>query len=100
MNTPRAETIAAPDAAETESSVRVLHNFVGGRWQRSDSTEFGEVRNPVTDELLAQVPLGAAGDVDRAVQAALKAFTTWRKTPPVSGAERSVSRSPSSLLLG
>src|SRR6266446_7507747 len=83
MNTPREETLTAPDAADTDSSVRVVHNFIGGRWSRSDSTEFGDVRNPVTDELLARVPLGAAADVDRAVQAALKAFPGWRRTPPV-----------------
>jgi malonate-semialdehyde dehydrogenase (acetylating)/methylmalonate-semialdehyde dehydrogenase len=82
MSTPKEETLAAP-AAETESAVRVLHNFIGGRWSRSDSTEFGDVRNPVNDEILAQVPLGAASDVDRAVQAAQSAYMGWRMTPPV-----------------
>ena len=83
MSTPREDTLAAPEAADTELSVRTLHNFTGGAWTRSDSTEFGDVRNPVNDELLARVPLGAASDVDRAVQAALKAFPLWRRTPPV-----------------
>ena len=44
---------------------------------------YGEVRNPATDTLLAKVPLGGAADVDRAVQAALKAYPAWRATPPV-----------------
>ena len=83
MNTPREGTLAAPEAADTESSVRHVHNFIGGRWSKSDSTEFGDVRNPVTDEILAKVPMGAASDVDRAVAAAQKAFEPWRKTPAV-----------------
>src|SRR6266545_7294387 len=66
-----------------DTAIRELHNYIGGTWSRSDSTRHGEVRNPVTDELLARVPLGAASDVDRAVQAALKAFPGWRRTPPV-----------------
>ena len=82
MSSPREETLAAPPA-DTDTAVRVVHNFIGGRWSRSDAADYGEVRNPVTDELLARVPLGAAGDVDRAVQAAQKAFPLWRATPPV-----------------
>ena len=66
-----------------ETSVRTVQNYVGGRWVASDATRFGEVRNPVTDTLLARVPLGTASDVDRAVQAAAKAFPAWRATPPV-----------------
>jgi malonate-semialdehyde dehydrogenase (acetylating)/methylmalonate-semialdehyde dehydrogenase len=82
--TPR-EPQAVINGHETaeRAAVRDLHNFIGGAWSRSDSTRHGEVRNPVSDELLARVPLGAASDVDRAVQAALKAYPGWRRTPPV-----------------
>ena len=82
--TPR-EQQAVINGRETaeRAVVRELHNFIGGAWVRSDSKSFGEVRNPVSDELLARVPMGAASDVDRAVQAAAKAFPGWRKTPPV-----------------
>jgi len=84
MTSPR-EPQAVINGQETadRTAVRELHNFIGGTWSRSDATRFGEVRNPVTDELLARVPLGAASDVDRAVQAAQKAFPGWRRTPPV-----------------
>ncbi len=66
-----------------ESAVRTLHNYIGGKWSRSEAARFGEVRNPVSDALLVRVPLGGAPDVDRAVQAALTAFPEWRRTPPV-----------------
>src|SRR5438876_3269085 len=67
----------------TETATRTVENYIGGRWVASDATRFGEVRNPATDELLARVPLGAESDVDRAVQAAARAFPAWRGTPPV-----------------
>ncbi len=67
----------------TETAGRTVENYIGGRWAASDATRFGEVRNPVTDELIARVPLGAESDVDRAVQAAARAFPAWRGTPPV-----------------
>ena len=65
------------------TAVRTLENYIGGRWVASDAKSFGEVHNPATGELLAKVPMGAAADVDRAVQAALKAYPAWRMTPPV-----------------
>jgi malonate-semialdehyde dehydrogenase (acetylating) / methylmalonate-semialdehyde dehydrogenase len=67
----------------TDPSVRTLQNYVGGRWVSSDATRYGEIRNPATDALIARVPLGTAADVDKAVQAALKAFPGWRATPAV-----------------
>src|SRR5262252_5816187 len=46
-----------------------------------------EVRNPATGEVVDEVPFGDAADVDRAAQAAAKAFTTWSKLPPNKRAE-------------
>ncbi len=81
--TPREQAVINGRETAEKGAVRELHNYIGGAWSRSDATRFGEVRNPVTDELLARVPLGAASDVDRAVKAAQKAFPGWRRTPPV-----------------
>ena len=80
-----AGTQAVINGQETaaDSTARTIQNYVGGRWVASDTTRYAEVRNPSTDALLARVPLGTAADVDRAVQAALKAYPAWRMTPPV-----------------
>src|ERR1700682_1192197 len=59
-----------------------LHNYVNGAWQRSATTQFQEVKNPATGELLARTPLPTTVDVDAAVQAAAAAFPSWRRTPP------------------
>jgi aminobutyraldehyde dehydrogenase len=57
-------------------------NFVGGEWV--DAVEGGtmEVLNPATGEVIAEVPSGTQGDVDRAVEAAKKALPEWLETTP------------------
>lgn len=57
--------------------------LVGGKWEKSTATEFANVHNPSTGELIARVPMGGQADVDRAVEAATKAFPAWRETPVV-----------------
>src|SRR5919205_3184477 len=66
----------------TVTDVKLVQNYVGGAWVNAERGETQEVKNPATDEVLARVPLGTAADVDRAVQAAHKAFPEWRATPP------------------
>jgi len=46
-----------------------------------------EVRNPATGEVVDEVPFGDVADVDRAAQAAAKAFITWSKLAPNKRAE-------------
>jgi len=83
MSAPREQAVINGHETAASAAVTTIQNYIGGRWVPSDATRFGEVRNPATDALLARVPLGGAGDVDRAVQAALAAYPGWRATPPV-----------------
>jgi betaine-aldehyde dehydrogenase/aminobutyraldehyde dehydrogenase len=56
--------------------------FVGGEFVDSSSGETMEVLNPATGDAIAEVPRGTAEDVDRAVDAAKKAWDEWQgKTP-------------------
>jgi malonate-semialdehyde dehydrogenase (acetylating)/methylmalonate-semialdehyde dehydrogenase len=59
-----------------------LQNYVNGQWRRSSATEFVDVTNPATMEVLARTPISSAADVDAAVRAAADAFLAWRRTPP------------------
>jgi malonate-semialdehyde dehydrogenase (acetylating)/methylmalonate-semialdehyde dehydrogenase len=59
-----------------------LQNYVHGVWRRSATSEYADVLNPATGELLARTPLSTIADVDMAVQAAADAFPAWRRTPP------------------
>src|SRR5438477_9078249 len=58
-----------------------LENYVGGAWHRSATTEYLNVANPATAEILARTPLSTNADVEAAVQAAAAAFPAWRRTP-------------------
>src|SRR5947209_15441658 len=64
------------------SPVGDIQNFIAGNWKRSSGSEFGEVVNPATGELLARTPFSTIADVDAAVQAAADAFPAWRRIPP------------------
>jgi len=55
--------------------------LIGGEWVEAAAGRTLEVRNPATDEVIAQVPDAGAEDVDRAVRAARRAFDGgWRDT--------------------
>ncbi|HEX8880849.1 MAG TPA: aldehyde dehydrogenase family protein, partial [Candidatus Acidoferrum sp.] len=63
------------------TQVPELENYVDGGWRRATASEYSDVTNPATGELLARTPLAAAADVDAAVEAAAAAFPAWRRTP-------------------
>src|SRR3989442_2163533 len=59
-----------------------LPNYINGRWQQATTTEWLDVSNPATGELIAQVPISTDADVNPAVDAAAAAYPEWRRTPP------------------
>jgi malonate-semialdehyde dehydrogenase (acetylating) / methylmalonate-semialdehyde dehydrogenase len=61
----------------TQTIVKTLKNYIGGEWVEAFTTKTEPVYNPATGEIIAEVPLSTKEDVDKAVQAADKAFKTW-----------------------
>src|SRR6202161_681215 len=59
-----------------------LTNYINGQWTDSHASEWRDVVNPATGEVLASVPLADAAEVNIAVEAAAAAFPEWRRTPP------------------
>ena len=59
-------------------SVQKHKNLVGGEWVDAADGGTEEVINPATGETIAEVPKGTEADVDRAVEAAKKAWAEWR----------------------
>src|SRR5256884_6352515 len=55
--------------------------IIEGDRTKAASGKTYEVRNPATGEVVDEVPAGGPADVDRAAQAAAKAFGTWSKLP-------------------
>ncbi|MBM7599167.1 malonate-semialdehyde dehydrogenase (acetylating)/methylmalonate-semialdehyde dehydrogenase [Virgibacillus halotolerans] len=65
----------------SQTKVKTLQNYIGGKWieARSDKTE--AVYNPATGEVIAHVPISNDEDVDHAVEVANEAFKTWKEEP-------------------
>jgi malonate-semialdehyde dehydrogenase (acetylating) / methylmalonate-semialdehyde dehydrogenase len=55
--------------------------LIDGAFIDSASTEWHDVVNPATQQVLAQVPFATDTEIEAAVAAAKKAFKTWRNTP-------------------
>src|SRR5579883_2742994 len=55
--------------------------FINNRWTRPAGGQYMESINPGSGKTLARVAAANSADVDAAVAAARKAFTTWGKTP-------------------
>jgi malonate-semialdehyde dehydrogenase (acetylating)/methylmalonate-semialdehyde dehydrogenase len=72
----------------TEASVRLLDNYIGGRWTASSSSATLPVTNPATGEPLARVSLSSADDLDAAVRAARDALPAWRSVSVIERGRR------------
>src|SRR5712692_9844256 len=68
-------TVAAPPLTK-------VPNYINGQWQDSNASEWQDVANPATGEVLARVPLSDSAEVTRAIDAAAAAYPAWRRTPP------------------
>ncbi len=63
------------------STETVLNNYINNEWRHSSSSEYLNVTNPATTEVLGVVPLSPSAEVDLAAQAAADALVEWRRTP-------------------
>jgi 1-pyrroline dehydrogenase len=63
--------------------------FIGGEWHPGSGGELQDIVNPATGQVIAQVPKGTVGDVDKAVAAARKAYDeVWFDSTPRDRSER------------
>lgn len=65
----------------TVSTVPTIKLLIDGRLVESRTTQWRDVVNPATQEVLARVPFATAEEMNAAVASAKHAFKTWRKTP-------------------
>jgi malonate-semialdehyde dehydrogenase (acetylating)/methylmalonate-semialdehyde dehydrogenase len=63
-------------------SSKILRNYIDGEWVDSETSEFLNVVNPATNEVIAKVPLSTEEETDQAIKAAHNGFLEWRETPP------------------
>ena len=67
--------------ASTATQVATVKLLIGGKFVESKTTEWRDVVNPATQEVLARVPFATPAEVDAAVASGKEAFKTWKKTP-------------------
>ena len=63
------------------TQVPTVKLLIDGEFVESTTRDWRDITNPATQEVLARVPFATADELNAAVNAALKAFKTWRKTP-------------------
>lgn len=56
-------------------------NYINGEWIKPDASQYLDVINPATGELLAKTPLCGPREVAKAAEAAANALQAWRMTP-------------------
>jgi len=56
-------------------------NYINNEWVEPEVSEYVDVINPATGEILARTPLCGKSEVDSAAAAAVAAFPSWRATP-------------------
>jgi malonate-semialdehyde dehydrogenase (acetylating) / methylmalonate-semialdehyde dehydrogenase len=63
------------------SSIPNVKLLIDGELVESKTTQWRDVVNPATQQVLARVPFATAEEMHAAVASAAAAFKTWRKTP-------------------
>lgn len=55
--------------------------FIDGQWVASQSTEYKDVTDPATQNVLTRVPMATADEVEQAVNNAKQTFEAWKEVP-------------------
>ncbi|MCP1454094.1 CoA-acylating methylmalonate-semialdehyde dehydrogenase [Pseudomonas kilonensis] len=65
----------------SDTTLQTVRLLIDGEWVESQSSEWHDIVNPATQQVLAKVPFATASEVDAAIAAAQRAFQTWKLTP-------------------
>ena len=60
---------------------KTLHHFIDGKLVKGTSGRMGDVFNPATGDVTAQVPLASADEVRAAIASSTAALPGWAATP-------------------
>ncbi len=70
-----------PEKQEHEVGLRIVKNYISGKWAEAENSGYLDIENPSTGEVISKVPLSRQAEADRAVDAARAAFPDWSSTP-------------------
>lgn len=65
----------------SNNTIPTVKLLINGEFVESKATQWRDVVNPATQEVLARVPFATQDEINAAVANAKDAFKTWRKTP-------------------
>lgn len=65
----------------SDTTLQTVKLLIDGEWVESRSSEWHDIVNPATQQVLAKVPFATASEVESAIAAAQRAFQTWKLTP-------------------
>ncbi|HTJ23371.1 MAG TPA: CoA-acylating methylmalonate-semialdehyde dehydrogenase [Gemmatimonadaceae bacterium] len=75
-----ASATRVPSVAPSDTTLPWIEHWIDGAPAAGESARSGVVYNPATGSAAARVKYGSSADVDRAVESAARAFTTWSRT--------------------
>ena len=67
--------------SEIKSHYGKLKFLIDGQWVDAKSTKYAPVTNPAKGEVIAEMPSATQEEINMAVEAAQRAFETWRYMP-------------------
>ena len=73
------------------SEPKTLGYFINGKSEPSTTEKYYDITDPNTGEVIAKSPCCTVDEVNRAVEAAQKAFPAWRDTPVMAAGSGAVS---------
>ncbi|WP_406496921.1 NAD-dependent succinate-semialdehyde dehydrogenase [Streptomyces sp. NBC_01604] len=65
----------------TDHGYPAVRMYIAGEWCQGGTGTAAPIVNPATEEVIGEVPLATAADLDRALTAAQEGFRVWRETP-------------------
>ncbi|MDE2304786.1 MAG: CoA-acylating methylmalonate-semialdehyde dehydrogenase [Gammaproteobacteria bacterium] len=69
---------ASAQVAKPAATVKLL---IDGQFVESKTTEWQDVVNPATQEVLARVPFATDAEIEAAIASAKRAYKSWKNTP-------------------
>ncbi|XP_068873960.1 methylmalonate-semialdehyde/malonate-semialdehyde dehydrogenase [acylating], mitochondrial [Aphelocoma coerulescens] len=84
LRLPRTAPWIASVAASFSSSVPTTKLFIDGKFIESKTTEWIDIHNPATNEVVGRVPKATASEMEAAVASCKKAFWNWSETSVLS----------------
>jgi len=68
-------------SAALDQPIPTVKLLINGNFVESRATEWQDVINPATQQVIARVPMATDDEINAAVAAAKQAFKTWKNTP-------------------